>query len=548
MSDVKRKIAGIDLGTTYSAIAHFDEYGKADIIPNSDNERITPSVILFEEGEVIVGKIAKNQAVSHPENVVQFVKRNMGEPDWVRVIDDREYTPEILSAIILKRVVSDAEEAINEPITDVVITVPAYFNDGERKATLDSGKIAGLNVLGLVNEPTAAALAYGMNHLDEKARALVYDLGGGTFDVTIIEIEGNNIQVLATDGERRLGGRDWDDMTLNYVAETFMNEHDIDPRDDLEAYQDLVTKCEDAKKALSRKPKANVFVQCGGKSAKVSITREDFNELTLPLLEQTETYLDVVLQKANVAWDDIDVVLAVGGSTRMPQVYEMLKRVTGKEPEKGVNPDECVAIGAVYWAAILLVREAEQSKSRSSDAQSMNAAQELVEEYTAAAEAAERSVGEAVPETLAGVLGGVKVQNVNSHSLGIVTMTRDGDRKNLVMIQEQTPLPAEITKVFGTAQANQVTVDINIVEGESEDPDDCAVLGICKIEGLPANRPVGAKVSVSYRYNEDGLVEIFAKDLETGIDAHVRIERESSLTEAEVEDQREQLTRLMTEE
>src|SRR5579872_1147724 len=291
----RRKIAGIDLGTTYSAIAHFDEYGKVDVIPNSDNERITPSVILFEEDEVIVGKIAKNQSVSNLENVVQFIKRHMGEPDWVRVINGREYTPEILSAIILKRIVSDAEDQIGEAITDVVITCPAYFNDAERKATMDSGKIAGLNVIGILNEPTAAALAYGMNNLDKKVKAIVYDLGGGTFDIT----------VLAIDGERRLGGKDWDDMLLNHIAEKFIEEHQIDPREDLESYQDLVNKVEEAKKALSKKPKTNIFAQCAGKSSKINISVEQFEEMTKPLLDQTETYLEVVLKKASLQWSDI---------------------------------------------------------------------------------------------------------------------------------------------------------------------------------------------------------------------------------------------------
>ncbi len=330
----KRKIAGIDLGTTYSAIAHFDEYGKVDVIPNSDNERITPSVILFEQEEVIVGKIAKNQAVSNPENVVQFVKRHMGEPDWVRVINGREYTPEILSAIILKRIVSDAEDQLGEPITDVVITCPAYFNDNERKATMDAGKIAGLNVIGIINEPTAAAIAYGMNNLDRDVKALVYDLGGGTFDVTILHIDGNNVKVLATDGERRLGGKDWDDMLLNHVAEKFIDEHKTDPREDPEAYQDLVIKVEEAKKTLSKKPVAKIFAQCAGKSLKMQITREEFEELTRPLLEQTETYLDVVLKKADLTWDSIDVVIPVGGMTRIPAVQQMLERVTNAEQEE----------------------------------------------------------------------------------------------------------------------------------------------------------------------------------------------------------------------
>ncbi len=515
----KRKIAGIDLGTTYSAIAHFDEYGKVDVIPNSDNERITPSVILFEEDEVIVGKIAKNQSVSNPENVVQFIKRHMGEPDWVRVINGREYTPEILSAIILKRIVSDAEDQIGESITDVVITCPAYFNDAERKATQDAGKIAGLNVIGILNEPTAAAIAYGMNNLDKKVKALVYDLGGGTFDVTILEIEGNSIHVLATDGERRLGGKDWDDMLLNFVAEKFIEEHGIDPREDLESYQDLVNKVEEAKKALSKKPKTNIFAQCAGKSSKINITVEQFEEMTKPLLDQTETYLDVVLKKASLGWDDIDVLLMVGGSSRMPMVPRMLKRVTTKDPEKGVNPDECVAVGAAYWAAILLVREAEQLKEK---VEAGTASQE----EQIQAENATGKVEEAVPEEVVGMLQGVVVQNVNSHSLGIVTVAQDGKKKNLIMIREQTPLPAQITKMFGTFMDNQVSVEIKILEGENEDPDDCTEIGTCIISDLPANRPKGSKVAVTYKYGEDGRIEVLAKDHQSGQEAHTEIKRE----------------------
>jgi molecular chaperone DnaK len=515
----RRKIAGIDLGTTYSAIAHFDEYGKVDVIPNSDNERITPSVILFEEDEVIVGKIAKNQSVSNPENVVQFIKRHMGEPDWVRVINGREYTPEILSAIILKRIVSDAEDQIGESITDVVITCPAYFNDSERKATQDSGKIAGLNVIGILNEPTAAAIAYGMNNLDKKVKALVYDLGGGTFDVTILEIEGNNIKVLATDGERRLGGKDWDDMLLNYVAEKFIEEHGVDPREDLESYQDLVNKVEEAKKALSKKPKTNVFAQCAGKSSKVNITNEQFEEMTKPLLDQTETYLEVVLKKASLEWSDIDVLLMVGGSSRMPMVPRMLKRVTGKDPEKGVNPDECVAVGAAYWAAILLVREAEQLKEK------VEAGTATVEEKKKA-EVASVKVEEAIPEEVVGMLQGVVVQNVNSHSLGIVIVQTDGKKKNLVMIKEQTPLPAQVTKVFGTFMDNQVSVEIKILEGEAEDPDDCTEIGTCIISDLPVNRPKGSKVAVTYKYGEDGRIEVHAKDYQSSQEARTEIKRE----------------------
>jgi molecular chaperone DnaK len=535
----KRKIAGIDLGTTYSAIAHFDEYGKVDVIPNSDNERITPSVILFEDEEVIVGKIAKNQAVSNPENVVQFVKRHMGEPDWVRVINGREYTPEILSAIILKRIVSDAEDQIGEPISDVVITCPAYFNDNERKATMDAGKIAGLSVVGIINEPTAAAIAYGMNNLDRDVKALVYDLGGGTFDVTVLHIDGNNVKVLATDGERRLGGKDWDDMLLNHVAEKFIDEHKVDPREDPEAYQDLVIKVEEAKKTLSKKPVSKIFAQCAGKSLKMQVTREEFEELTRPLLEQTETYLEVVLKKADLTWEQIDVVIPVGGMTRIPAVQLMLERVTKKKLEKGVNPDECVAVGAAYWAAILMVREANSLAEKVQ--QGVATAEEKEQQQEAAA-----AVEEAVPEEIVGMLGGVVVQNVNSHSLGIVTIDKQGQKKNMIMIHEQTPLPATVTKVFGTFMDNQVTVEVKILEGESEDPEECSEIGTCVISDLPPNRPKGSKVSVTYHYSEDGRIHVTAKDHQTSQMVKTEIKREAQgLTEEEMAQKGEEIARLL---
>jgi molecular chaperone DnaK len=533
----ERKIAGIDLGTTYSAIAHFNEYGKVDVIPNSEGERITPSVILFEEDEVIVGKVAKNQAVASPENVIQFVKRHIGESDWVRTIQGREYTPEILSALILKRIVTDAEDQLGVEITDVVITTPAYFNDNERKSTEDAGKIAGLSVLGLLNEPTAAAIAFGMNNLDKDVRAVVYDLGGGTFDVTILQISGNNVKVLATAGERRLGGKDWDDMLINHVAEKFIEEHNIDPRDDLEAYQDLVIKVEEAKKTLSRKNTVKIFAQCAGKSLKIPVERAEFQQLTQPLLEQTETYLDVVLQKAGITWADVDVVVPVGGSTRMPAVPELLTRVTGREPEKGVNPDECVAVGAAYWAAIMAVRDAEELQQKVDAGTATEVEAERAETYQA--------VEEALPDEITGLLRGTVVKNVNSHSLGIVVMLPDGSERNVIMIPEQTELPAKVTKVFGTAEDNQVSVDISIVEGESEDPEDCTEIGTLVISDLPP-RPKGSKVQVSYMYNEDGRIEILAKDVDTGSEARAEIKRSAEgLSDEEMSEISSEISRLL---
>jgi molecular chaperone DnaK len=506
-------IVGIDLGTTFSALAYIDEHGKAVIAPNSDNERITPSVILFEQNEVIVGRIAKNSAVTAPDRVVQFVKRFMGDPTWHKKIDDTEYTAEQLSAIILRRLTQDAQAHIGKPITDAVVTVPAYFNDAERKATQDAGRIAGLEVIGVLNEPTAAAIAYGLDRLGAKQKVIVYDLGGGTFDVTVIDIDGPDIRVIATDGERLLGGKDWDDELINLAAERFEAEHGFDPRNDLDALQDMRNKVEDAKIALSRKPAARVLVQSKGKSTKVEITREEFEERTRGLLAQTETYLGVVLQKAGLDWQQIDRVLLVGGMTRMPAVSEMVKRISGKEPDTSINPDECVAMGAAYYHAMLKVQTAKKAEE-------------------AGQPVPEAIVGQldGLPEQVIGMLDGITVQNVNSHSLGIIIIMDDGKFKNHIMIPAQTPIPAEAKGPFKTALNNQTTVHIKVTEGESADPEDVHIVGECVVSGLPP-RPKGAIVDVTYKYDADGRITVEGKDRATGKQATVDIKREGVMDE-----------------
>ena len=511
-------IVGIDLGTTYCAIARFDQHGKPEIIPNTDNERITPSVLYFDEDEVIVGKVAKNASVADPDNVVQFVKRYMGDPDWERTIRGKRHTPETLSAIVLKALVQDAIEITGEQLTDAVITVPAYFNDSERKATADAGEIAGLNVVATLNEPTAAALAYGMDRLGATETVLVYDLGGGTFDVTVIRIEGKNITVLATDGERKLGGKDWDDELINHVSEAFLDEHGIDPRDDLDSLQDLMLKAEEAKITLSRKPQARIICQCQGQSMKLELTRAEFEDLTQPLLEQTETYLDVVLEKAKIEWSGIDEILCVGGSTRMPAVQEMLKRVTGKDPNTSVNPDEVVALGAVYYGGLQAVKEAEGDDSIGSPS--------------------------GIAPEVVGMLEGLVVQNVNSHSLGIISII-DGEKRNVIMIPAQTSLPARVEKLFATAYDNQISVEVRVVEGESEEPEDCVELGLCRVTDLPPNRPRGSYVRVVYEYDDDGRVHITAKDEGTGVEAHTEILRSGGLTDDRIAAEQSELAELV---
>src|SRR6266446_204835 len=323
---LNRKAIGIDLGTTFCAVAHIDAYGKPQIIPNSENERITPSVILFDSENVVVGTVARNNAVAEPEKIVDFVKREIGKPkeQFHRKFDGKIYSAEELSALIVKKLKADAEKYLKEPVTDAVITVPAYFNDAERTATITAGQLAGFNVLQIINEPTAAAVAYGLDKLEEDQTVFVFDLGGGTFDVTIMRIEGQGIQMLATNGDHRLGGKDWDDVIVNHVAEEFDRAHGENPLLDLQSYQDLQSRALAAKIQLSSRPRTAIVHSHNGKSVKVELTREEFEQKTRHLVEKCKTICEMVLQEARMEWKDIDKVLLVGGMTRMPMVRDMV--------------------------------------------------------------------------------------------------------------------------------------------------------------------------------------------------------------------------------
>src|SRR5437762_2588256 len=316
----KRKTIGIDLGTTFSAVSHIDAYGKPQIVPNSENERITPSVILFDGSNVIVGTLAKNNSVAEAEKIVDFVKREMGKPkdQFNREFDGRMYSAEELSALILKKLKADAEKYLREPVTDAVITVPAYFNDAERTATITAGQLAGFNVLQIINEPTAAALAYGLDKLNQDQTVFVFDLGGGTFDVTIMQIEGHNIRIIATNGDHRLGGKDWDDTIVNHMTEEFDRQHVDNPLLDLRSYQALHTRALSAKIQLSSRMQTAVVHHHNAKSVKLEITRNEFERRSQHLVEKCKTICEMVMQEANMTWDDIDKILLVGGMTRMP--------------------------------------------------------------------------------------------------------------------------------------------------------------------------------------------------------------------------------------
>jgi molecular chaperone DnaK len=423
----------------------------------------------------VVGNYAKQAAVVYPEQVVEFVKRHMGDESYRFHYRGRAYTPEELSSFILAKLKHDAEQRVGERIEQAVITVPAYFNDIQRRATLRAGELAGLKVLKLINEPTAAAFAYGLNNADRDIRLLVYDLGGGTFDVTICDIANNEINVIATDGDHLLGGKDWDDRLIAHVGAAFLEKHGIDPLEDLSSYHDLRQKCVSAKISLTKRPKVNVFHDYGSKVLRLALTREVFEDLTKDLLDRTTSLTRSVVEAAKTRFEDIDVVLLAGGSTRMPMVRDMLEAIAGKAPSADINPDEAVALGAALTAAI---------------------------------EAADLA-GEVSPVD-------IRTHDVTSHSLGMVVYL-DGTLHNSKIIERNTRIPAEKTRDnFSTTHDGQSTIDLWLVQGEDPDPLKGSVLGHFEFYGI-APRPAGqARLSVTYRYNSNGIVEVEAMDLETG--------------------------------
>ena len=514
------KVVGIDLGTTFSAIAHVNEHGQPEIIPNAETERITPSVILFEDALVTVGKIAKQNARAVPEQIVEFVKREMGKSkeEFFRDFDGKDYSAEELSALILTKLKQDAEAYLGEEITDAVITVPAYFHDAEREATRNAGTIAGLNVLQVLNEPTAAALAYGIDRLGSHQNVFVFDLGGGTFDVTVMEVSESAIKMIATNGDHRLGGKDWDDQIIRYIAENFDLEHGENPLTDLHAYQDLQTIAISAKESLSQRQKARIICGYNGKTTRVELTRETFEELTAELLEKCRSLCEVVLAEAKMTWDQIDTVLLVGGSTRMPMVQAMISEISGKpiNPME-VNPDEAVAIGAALQGTL----------------------RQISEESAA-------DLPDAVVDRFLGADGTAKVTVTDgaTHNLGLVILNAQHEEVVHVMIPKMTNVPCEMADYFGTVNANQSSALIQVVQGLEQDQQETDgsmfeehKLGECLLE-LPSGLPRGARVDVTYKYNLDQTLEVTAQGPD-GRTATATIERQTLDAEAVAQAARE---------
>jgi molecular chaperone DnaK len=479
------KTVGIDLGTTYSSICYIDKYGKPEIIVNREGERIMPSVVLFDGKTPIVGTIAKNSAAMCPLNVCQYVKRHMGDKDWRFITDEYEYTAEEISALILKRLKEDAQVALGTEIRDAIITVPAYFNDAQRKATQDAGEIAGLNVVRIINEPTAAAIAYGIDQSNEQI-IMVYDLGGGTFDVTIMKVSGGNIDVIATGGDKNLGGFNWDNRIMDYLEDKLKGVFNDDFLNDIVFNYDLREKAEIAKKTLSSRDSAKVFLSYKGVSKSIDISINEFEEITKDLLDRTESMMEMTLEDANLSWSDIDKILLVGGSTRMRAVQTLVEKISGKKPSMELHPDEAVSLGAALLGNII-----EDGNE----------------------------------------LSQIKISDVNSHSLGIVCLDMERrERYNSIILPRNTKVLTKMSNVYSTISDNQTELEIEVTEGEEEDLDYVFTVGkvLVKIDPYPK----GAPVEVTYEYDNNGVIHVSVYDLtaKKNLGEHY-IQRQANLTD-----------------
>ncbi len=483
------KVIGIDLGTTNSCVSVL-EGGDPVVIPNAEGNRTTPSVVGFtKNGERLVGETAKRQAVTNPDRTISSIKRHMGSDDHNIEVDGKQYTPQDISAMILMKLKADAESYLGEKVTEAVITVPAYFTDSQRQATKDAGKIAGLDVKRIINEPTAASLAYGLDKDDQHQKILVYDLGGGTFDVSVLELGDGVFEVLATNGNNHLGGDDFDDVLIDFIAESFLKENKVDLRKDKMSLQRLKEAAEKAKKELSTTQTTSInlpFITAtaeGPLHLNMDITRAKFDQLTGHLVEKTIEPMKKALSDSNISNNDIDRVILVGGSTRIPAVQAAVKKITQKDPHKGVNPDECVAVGAAIQAGVLT-----------------------------------------------GEVKDVLLLDVTPLSLGIETLGSVFTK----LIERNTTIPTKKSQVFSTAADNQTAVDIHVLQGEREMATHNITLGRFQLTGIPPAPRGVPQIEVTFDIDANGIVNVSAKDKGTGKEQRITITASSKLSDDEI--------------
>lgn len=579
MGKIPARPVGIDLGTTFSTLAYLDESGQPRTVKNSRGRDITPSAVWVKpDRSVVVGEAALLARRRRADHVAVNFKRDMGEKLYHEPVCGKQFSPQALSALVLKKLATDARKVMDD-ISGAVITVPAYFGDARRKATQDAGRIAGLNVLDIINEPTAAALASAfreyvtrggdMTRLDiariatrAPTTTLIYDLGGGTFDVTIIRIDNNDFEVLATGGEVRLGGLDFDRRLLNYFCDEFQRRFGVDPRDTAESTVSILAACEQAKIDLTTVDQTAVTAGHLGRQLKLPISRARFEQLTADLMARTQLCVEMLLEDALLGWEKIDSILLVGGSSRMPQVSAMLSEISGKQPELAEAPDQIVAHGAAIHAAIISYDRAtatpppphkpatpetplsfldeEPDQDHGPGGSGSSAFDDIpislpIEEEAEQEVPISEPIAEFAPQT-ASIARTVRLTDVNSHGLGvIVRSTREARTVNSVIIPKNSPLPSTRVKVFGTEAANQRQVRLRITEGDSRDPRGCTQIGECVIRLLPKGLPKGSPVEVSFTYDRSGRVQVRAVELTSGASADVAIRRDSGFSADVVE-------------
>jgi len=489
------KAVGIDLGTTFSSIAIVNK-GVPEIIPSAEGTDLTPSVVFFDGDISVVGELAKENVEEFPEKVVMFIKREMGNPHWFYKYNKSRLTPVDISALILKKLKIDAEAYLGHEILYSVISVPAYFDDDRRRAVINAGEMAGFQVLHILNEPTAAAIAFGVEKNTKDETVLIFDLGGGTCDVTLMRVEdkGKTIRIIASDGEHQLGGKDFDDAIIRICCKRFENEHGLDPTIDSHELQQIRTDAEKLKIQLSGREKAVMLVRAHGHRSNVIIQRGEFEDAIKPKLDTTLALVRSVLRSSKLKPEAIDRILLVGGSTRIPYVKNLLKVFFKKEPDCSIDPDKAVSMGAAIMAAKKILEIDPEAHD-----------QKTAEKF-----------------------GGLQITDVISHSIGIEAFALDDQKKNLflinsILIRRNSPLPIEVAKEFVTTHPDQTAIKVTVYQGEFQDPAQCNPIGDFILSELPPGRPAGRKVRVSVTCTNNGVVEITAKDIETGIDTQTQI-------------------------